>query len=60
MTDRIEIARKVVAVALAKLADVIREECPGLHVYVQRRDGQPRWCKACGYAADGTRIKERP
>ena len=58
--DSITRARAAFIDARLDLADAIREACPAgsSHAYVQRRDRQPAWCEACGFAEDGTRIKD--
>lgn len=61
ISPHVRIARMAAAAVDARLdlADAIREACLGPHGYVQHRDRQPPWCETCGYAEDGTRIKEK-
>jgi hypothetical protein len=42
--------------ARLRLADTIRNACPGDHRYVQHHDHEPAWCRACGYTEAGVRI----
>ncbi len=56
--ESIAAARRMFVEARDNLADALLEECPGPHAVIQRRDGQPAWCEACGNAEDGTRMKE--
>ncbi|BAL87324.1 hypothetical protein AMIS_21040 [Actinoplanes missouriensis 431] len=58
--ENIAAARAMFAEARDNLADALAEECPGPHRLVQRRDGLPAWCEACGYTEDGDRIQEQP
>lgn len=54
-----EFAARVIDAKL-DLADLIRSRCPGpgVHAYVQHRDGRPPWCEACGYTESGSIAKE--
>lgn len=52
----IQIGARVVAVAAARLEELIAEHCPGPHAYVQHRDRRPPWCHACRYTAAGQLI----
>ncbi len=56
---RIAILAAHAAEARIDLADALRAACSGPHDYVQHRDRQGPWCDMCGYAQDGTRVKER-
>jgi hypothetical protein len=51
-------ARADVAAATLRLAEVLRENCPGRHRYVQHRDARPPWCPECGYGQDGVRYRD--
>jgi hypothetical protein len=54
--SEIQIGARVVAVAAARLEDLIASHCPGPHAYVQHRDRKPPWCNACRYTAAGALI----
>lgn len=54
--EEIQIGARVVAVAAARLDELIFKNCPGPHLYRQHRDGKPPWCNACGYTAAGQKI----
>jgi hypothetical protein len=54
--SEIQIGARVVAVAAARLEELIARHCPGPHGYVQHRDRKPPWCPACRYTAAGALI----
>ncbi len=56
--ESIAAARAMHVEAAANLADTLAEECPGPHRLVQPGGWQTARCYTCGYAEDGTRIKE--
>ena len=42
---------------LLRLADTIRNACPGDHRYVQHGDGELQmWCEACRYTPTGLHV----
>jgi hypothetical protein len=55
--DAIAEARGLVESAQRHLALAILTACPLPHDFVQHRDGKPPWCKTCGYAVTGERVK---
>lgn len=61
-TERRRIADQAEEVEQARLrlADTIRNACPGDHRYVQHRDGMRPWCEACGYTAAGGLVRQEP
>lgn len=54
--QEIQIGARVVAVAAARLDELIFKHCPGPHLYRRHHDGKPPWCNACRYTATGQKI----
>jgi hypothetical protein len=42
----------------SELEQALSDLCPGEHKYTQHRDRRPPWCSACGYAVNGTKVRD--
>jgi hypothetical protein len=58
LREAIAKSKELVDRAVGNLALVMLTNCPLPHEFVQRRDGMGPWCEACGYAANGERVRE--